>query len=73
MSALDYRLRKEMQKELKELQRTLGITFILVTHDQEEAFTMSDRVVVMNKGCIEQIARLAKFTKIPPTSTWPAL
>ncbi|MFW5498088.1 MULTISPECIES: spermidine/putrescine ABC transporter ATP-binding protein PotA [unclassified Maridesulfovibrio] len=55
MSALDYRLRKEMQKELKELQRTLGITFILVTHDQEEAFTMSDRVVVMNKGCIEQI------------------
>lgn len=55
MSALDYRLRKEMQKELKELQRTLGITFILVTHDQEEAFTMSDRVVVMNKGLIEQI------------------
>ncbi len=55
MSALDYRLRKEMQKELKELQRTLGITFILVTHDQEEAFTMSDRVVVMNKGSIEQI------------------
>ncbi|WP_319763722.1 spermidine/putrescine ABC transporter ATP-binding protein PotA [Maridesulfovibrio sp.] len=55
MSALDYRLRKEMQKELKELQRTLGITFILVTHDQEEAFTMSDRVVVMNKGRIEQI------------------
>ena len=55
MSALDYRLHKEMQKELKELQRTLGITFILVTHDQEEAFTMSDRVVVMNKGCIEQI------------------
>ncbi len=55
MSALDYRLRKEMQKELKELQKTLGITFILVTHDQEEAFTMSDRVVVMNKGHIEQI------------------
>lgn len=55
MSALDYRLRKEMQKELKELQRTLGITFILVTHDQEEAFTMSDRVVVMNGGRIEQI------------------
>ncbi len=55
MSALDYRLRKDMQKELKELQRTLGITFILVTHDQEEAFTMSDRVVVMNNGSIEQI------------------
>lgn len=55
LSALDYRLRKEMQKELKELQRTLGITFVLVTHDQEEAFTMSDRVVVMNHGRIEQI------------------
>ncbi|QJB56821.1 spermidine/putrescine ABC transporter ATP-binding protein PotA [Pseudodesulfovibrio sp. zrk46] len=55
LSALDYRLRKEMQKELKELQRTLGITFVLVTHDQEEAFTMSDRVVVMNEGRIEQI------------------
>lgn len=55
LSALDHRLRKEMQKELKELQRTLGITFVLVTHDQEEAFTMSDRVVVMNEGRIEQI------------------
>ncbi|MCJ2164557.1 MULTISPECIES: spermidine/putrescine ABC transporter ATP-binding protein PotA [unclassified Pseudodesulfovibrio] len=55
LSALDYRLRKQMQKELKELQRTLGITFILVTHDQEEAFTMSDRVVVMNDGRIEQV------------------
>ena len=54
LSALDYRLRKQMQKELKELQQTLGITFILVTHDQEEAFTMSDRVVVMNHGRIEQ-------------------
>lgn len=55
LSALDYRLRKKMQKELKELQQSLGITFILVTHDQEEAFTMSDRVVVMNEGRIEQI------------------
>ena len=55
LSALDYRLRKEMQKELKELHRQLGITFILVTHDQDEAFTMSDRVVVMNHGQIEQI------------------
>ncbi|WP_027184992.1 spermidine/putrescine ABC transporter ATP-binding protein PotA [Desulfovibrio inopinatus] len=55
LSALDYRLRKQMQKELKALQRTLGITFVLVTHDQEEAFTMSDRVVVMNHGRIEQV------------------
>ncbi len=55
LSALDYRLRKQMQKELKQLQQQLGITFILVTHDQDEAFTMSDRVVVMNHGRIEQI------------------
>lgn len=55
LSASDHRLRKQMQKELKELQRTLGITFIFVTHDQEEAFTMSDRVVVMNQGRIAQV------------------
>jgi len=55
LSALDHRLRKQMQKELKQLQRTLGITFILVTHDQDEAFAMSDRVVVMQQGRIEQI------------------
>ncbi|WP_319542209.1 spermidine/putrescine ABC transporter ATP-binding protein PotA [uncultured Pseudodesulfovibrio sp.] len=55
LSALDYRLRRQMQKELKELQRTLGITFILVTHDQEEAFTMSDRVAVMDHGRIAQV------------------
>ncbi|WP_338669645.1 spermidine/putrescine ABC transporter ATP-binding protein PotA [Pseudodesulfovibrio methanolicus] len=55
LSALDYRLRKQMQKELKALQRTLDITFVLVTHDQEEAFSMSDRVVVMNDGRIEQV------------------
>jgi len=54
LSALDYRLRKEMQLELKHLQRKLGITFIFVTHDQEEAITMSDRIVVMNNGRIEQ-------------------
>jgi spermidine/putrescine transport system ATP-binding protein len=55
LSALDYRLRKQMQLDLKHLQRKLGITFVLVTHDQEEAFSMSDRVVVMNNGVIEQI------------------
>ena len=55
LSALDYDLRKDMQVELKELQRTLKITFILVTHDQEEALSMSDRIVVMNEGRIEQI------------------
>jgi spermidine/putrescine transport system ATP-binding protein len=54
LSALDYRLRKDMRIELKQLHRKLGITFIFVTHDQEEALTMSDRVVVMNHGRIEQ-------------------
>lgn len=55
LSSLDYRLRQTMQIELKQLQRTLGITFIFVTHDQEEALSMSDRIVVMHEGCIEQI------------------
>ncbi|MFR7889701.1 MAG: spermidine/putrescine ABC transporter ATP-binding protein PotA [Bilophila wadsworthia] len=54
-SALDYMLRRAMQLEIKRLQRRLGITFVFVTHDQEEAFAMSDRVVVMNQGRIEQI------------------
>jgi spermidine/putrescine transport system ATP-binding protein len=57
LSALDYRLRKQMQLDLKHLQRRLGITFVLVTHDQEEAFSMSDRVVVLNTGRIEQVGR----------------
>ena len=55
LSSLDYRLRKLMQLELKQLQTQLGITFIFVTHDQEEALSMSDRVVVMQDGIIEQI------------------
>jgi spermidine/putrescine transport system ATP-binding protein len=55
LAALDLKLRKQMQVELKELQRRLGISFIYVTHDQGEALTMSDRVVVMNAGRIEQI------------------
>lgn len=55
LSSLDYRLRKTMQLELKQLQTQLGITFIFVTHDQEEALSMSDRVVVMHEGHIEQI------------------
>jgi len=55
LSALDLKLRQNMQYELKEMQRKLGITFIFVTHDQEEALTMSDTVVVMNDGIIQQI------------------
>ncbi|GAB5434077.1 MAG: ABC transporter ATP-binding protein [Epibacterium sp.] len=55
LSALDFKLRKEMQLELKRLQHETGITFVFVTHDQEEALTMSDRIAVMNAGTIRQI------------------
>lgn len=55
LGALDLKLRKEMQLELKALQQQLGITFIYVTHDQEEALTMSDRIAVMSKGKIQQL------------------
>ena len=56
LSALDFKLRKEMQIELKRLQHETGITFVFVTHDQEEALTMSDRIAVMNEGRILQIS-----------------
>ena len=55
LSALDLKLRKDMQSELKKIQQAIGITFIFVTHDQEEALSMSDTVVVMDKGEIQQI------------------
>ena len=55
LGALDLKLRKEMQHELKAMQQKLGITFIYVTHDQEEALTMSDTIVVMNEGIIQQM------------------
>ena len=55
LGALDLKLRQEMQRELKKIQQKLGITFIFVTHDQEEALTMSDTIVVMNKGKIQQM------------------
>ena len=55
LAALDLKLRKDMQVELKNIQKSLGITFIFVTHDQEEALSMSDTVVVMNEGVIQQI------------------
>src|SRR5207244_8384739 len=55
LGALDLKLRQEMQLELKRIQREVGITFIFVTHDQEEALTMSDRLVVLNQGRIEQL------------------
>jgi spermidine/putrescine transport system ATP-binding protein len=55
LSSLDYRLRKNMQLELKNLQKELNMTFIFVTHDQEEALSMSDRIIIFNQGQIEQI------------------
>ena len=57
LAALDLKLRKDMQNELKNMQKKLGITFIYVTHDQEEALSMSDTVVVMNEGTIQQIGK----------------
>lgn len=55
LGALDMKLRKEMQRELKKIQKEVGITFVFVTHDQEEALTMSDKIVVMNEGTIQQL------------------
>ena len=55
LAALDLKMRKDMQMELKEMHKSLGITFVYVTHDQEEALTMSDTIVVMNQGYIQQI------------------
>lgn len=67
ISALDQKLRKQMQIELKALQKKLGITFIYVTHDQEEALTMSDRVVLLNDGEIEQVDTPYKIYRHPKT------
>lgn len=65
LSALDYKLRKQMQIELKRLQRELGITFVFVTHDQDEALSMSDRVVVMNQGDILQVGTPRQVYETP--------
>ena len=65
LGALDLKLRKEMQLELKNLQREVGITFIYVTHDQEEALTMSDRIAVMSKGKALQIGRPEEIYERP--------
>lgn len=65
LSALDLKLRKAMQLELKDLQQQVGITFIFVTHDQEEAITMSDRIAVMNDGRIEQVGEPLEIYERP--------
>lgn len=65
LGALDLKLREQMQVELKELQRSLGITFIFVTHDQEEALTLSDRIAVFNAGRIEQLGTPSEIYESP--------
>jgi len=67
LGALDLKLREEMQIELKAIQQQVGITFIYVTHDQEEALTMSDRLAVFNKGRIEQVGAPAEVYERPAT------
>ncbi|MFV0528872.1 MAG: ABC transporter ATP-binding protein [Lachnospiraceae bacterium] len=67
LGALDLKLRKQMQLELKHLQQKLGITFVYVTHDQEEALTMSDRIAIMNNGVIEQIGTAQEIYEHPST------
>ena len=68
LGALDLKLRRQMQLELKRLQKQLGATFIYITHDQEEAITMSDRIAVMNRGVLEQVGTPNEIYYHPRTS-----
>ena len=68
LGALDLKLRKGLQIQLKRIQREVGITFVYVTHDQEEALTMSDRIAVMNEGIIEQVAEPEEVYERPATT-----
>ena len=68
LSALDAKVRGRLRREIKHLQRELGVTTIMVTHDQEEALTMADRIVVMNDGMIEQIGTPEEIYREPATS-----
>ena len=67
LGALDLKLRKQMQVELKRMQKKLGITFVYVTHDQEEALTMSDRIAIMNSGYLEQLGAPSDIYENPET------
>ncbi len=68
LGALDLKLRQQMQTELKALQQKVGITFVFVTHDQEEALTMSDRIAVFNRGKVEQIGKPGDLYERPDTA-----
>ncbi len=67
LSALDPQLRKQVRAELKDLQRRVGVTFLFVTHDQEEALSMSDRIAVMNRGAVEQVGTPEEVYQRPKT------
>lgn len=71
LGALDLKMRKDMQLELMKMHKQLGITFIYVTHDQEEALTMSDTIIVMRDGVIQQIGTPQKSTTNRPTHSSP--
>jgi spermidine/putrescine transport system ATP-binding protein len=71
LGALDLKLRKQMQVELKRIQSEIGITFVFVTHDQEEAMTMSDRIAVMRHGRIEQLGGPRNSTSVRGPSSSP--
>ena len=68
LGALDLKLRKQMQLELKRIQHEVGITFVHVTHDQEEAMTMADQIAVMNQGRIEQLGKPQELYERPATA-----
>src|SRR5207253_2904590 len=68
LGALDAKLRKALQVELKSLQEAVGITFVYVTHDQEEALTMSDRIAVMSNGRVEQVGAPSEVYEEPATT-----
>ena len=68
LGALDLKLREQMQVELKAIQRDVGITFLFVTHDQEEALTMSDRIAVFNEGRIEQVGTAREVYERPASA-----
>ena len=67
LGALDLKLREQMQVELKQIQRRVGITFVFVTHDQEEALTLSDRIAVFNNGRVEQVGPAEEVYERPGT------
>ena len=73
LGALDLKLRQQMQLELEIAPAAVGITFIYVTHDQEEALTMSDRVAVFNQGKVEQVGTPAELYEQPLRPLWPVL